>query len=124
MPTFQAFFDKTIDCPEICESLKRKSPDRCDVTPPPKKRGRKPLPSAEKQDNALYRSASKVLEQHSPKSVFRAATLAARRARLKDAAYVFQKLENDTEGQASLLRQAETQSSQPSKTFTVLKKTI
>ena len=94
--------------------MKRKSPDRCDETPP-KKRGRPELSSAEKGDKALYKSASALLDEWSPKTVFRAATLAARREKLSDAAYVFHKLENDTENQASSFRQAESQSLKPCK---------
>ena len=91
-----------------------KTPERSDQTPPPK-RGRPVLSSAEKQDDALYRAGCRVLEQFSPKSVFRAATLAARRAKNPNSAYIFHKLENDTENQASLLREAEAQSLKPSK---------
>ena len=86
---------------------------KSDETPPPK-RGRPALSSAEKQDSALYKSASRVLEQFSPKSVLRAATLVARRKLWTNSAYVFQKLENDTENQASILRAAEAQSLKPS----------
>ena len=97
----QSWFSETILRPEL-ESSASKEPLR--------KRGRPALSFEEQGYDAQYKAADKIVSQYrdSPGVIFRAATIAACRAKKQHLAYILRKLEKeDSNDQALELRKAE-----------------
>ena len=77
---------------------------------PPKKRGRPSLKFEEQGYDAQYKAADKIVREYkdSPGIIFRAATIAACRAKMQHSAFIYRKLEkDDSNAQALELRKAE-----------------
>ena len=72
----------------------------------PKKVGAPRKSYEDKKPDSQTREAGKILEDWPPAAIFRAATLAAHRAGMKNAEFIYRELEKDTEETAKELREA------------------